>query len=163
MKKLLLILICVPLIFNSCKKDDDNQPTGNSGTSVSIVGTWICNSTKHDLILGYIDPVSLSEVVTYTTTIYGPNPDETIEWIFYNNGISKHYLITPDTTEETYTGPYWITGNTLIIMGFDEGLTMTDLTNNTLEINLQGTEYETYGDTTTFIDHDMDLWFNRKN
>jgi len=41
MKKILLIILCIPLIFNSCKKEEDNQPSplGNPGsTNPGIVG-----------------------------------------------------------------------------------------------------------------------------
>ena len=41
MKKLLLILLCLPLIFTTCKKEDD---TGNSGTP----GCTDSNATNYD-------------------------------------------------------------------------------------------------------------------
>jgi len=45
MKKLLYLLICLPLIFSSCKKEDDSpnsgsNNTGTNNTSVSIIGSW---------------------------------------------------------------------------------------------------------------------------
>ena len=36
MKKLLLILFCLPLLFTTCKKDDDNI----NNTSAAIIGYW---------------------------------------------------------------------------------------------------------------------------
>ena len=44
MKKLLLILLCLPLLFTTCKKEDDNQPTGNTTTSNTSTGTtgYLC-------------------------------------------------------------------------------------------------------------------------
>ena len=40
MKKLLLILLCLPLLFSTCKKDDDNSPVNTNNTSASIIGLW---------------------------------------------------------------------------------------------------------------------------
>jgi hypothetical protein len=41
MKKLLSLLICLPLIFSSCKKEDDSPNSGSTNnTSASIVGSW---------------------------------------------------------------------------------------------------------------------------
>ena len=33
MKKLLLILLCLPLLFTTCKKEEDNTPTNNTGNN----------------------------------------------------------------------------------------------------------------------------------
>ena len=41
MKKLLLILLCLPLLFTTCKKEDE-EPTNNS--SPSIIGAWTLNT-----------------------------------------------------------------------------------------------------------------------
>ena len=39
MKKLLLILLCLPLLFTTCKKEEDNTPTNNTVSSQSLVVT----------------------------------------------------------------------------------------------------------------------------
>ena len=38
MKKLLLILLCLPLLFSTCKKEEDGQTSNTNSTS--IIGTW---------------------------------------------------------------------------------------------------------------------------
>ena len=52
MKKLLLILLCAPLLFTSCSKDDDNSDSGNdptgSGNSSDLFGVWHFQG-PHDL------------------------------------------------------------------------------------------------------------------
>ena len=53
MKKILIILITIPLIFSSCKKEDNSSNSGNN-TSGSILGTWkVENYTHTDIIYGY--------------------------------------------------------------------------------------------------------------
>tara|TARA_B110000444_G_scaffold192333_1_gene182238 strand:- start:38 stop:478 length:441 start_codon:yes stop_codon:yes gene_type:complete len=52
MKKLLLILLCLPLLFSTCKKDDEVTPTntnntGNNNTGNNtelIIGAWTINT-----------------------------------------------------------------------------------------------------------------------
>ena len=164
MKKLLLILICVPLIFNSCKKDDDNQPNGNSGTSGSIIGTWDCNSWKWEVIIGYIDPISLSEV-SETQILYGLEPEETIEWVFYNNGEHTQKEWSQDTIlSRDFWSIYEINENTIILgNGNLPSITITNLTNNTLEVN-QVTEMSwVTNDTNRFMSYDKDYWFDRRD
>lgn len=45
MKRLLLILLCLPLLFSSCKKEDE-EPTNNS--SPSIIGAWTINTINFE-------------------------------------------------------------------------------------------------------------------
>jgi hypothetical protein len=42
MKKLLLILLCLPLLFSTCKKEDESTNAGdnNTGNNNSIEGSW---------------------------------------------------------------------------------------------------------------------------
>ena len=50
MKKILLILLCLPLLFTTCKKEDDTPTTsGNNNTGNNVTeleGTWIGNETN---------------------------------------------------------------------------------------------------------------------
>jgi hypothetical protein len=52
MKKLLLILLCLPMIFSSCSKEDDEtiQPNNTSALSidVNLVGYWLNTDTGED-------------------------------------------------------------------------------------------------------------------
>lgn len=38
MKKLLFILITIPLIFSSCEKEEDNQPNNNGTNNQGLIG-----------------------------------------------------------------------------------------------------------------------------
>ena len=62
MKKLLLILFIIPLIFNSCKKEDDSPNSGSNNTSGSILGTWKIENYTNTWTEGYIDPKILCYV-----------------------------------------------------------------------------------------------------
>ena len=52
MKKLLLILLCLPLLFTTCKKEEDNSPTNNTGNNANTFlsindGTvWVCQDCE---------------------------------------------------------------------------------------------------------------------
>ena len=50
MKKLLLILLCLPLLFSTCKKEEEEEPTNNNTniTVQNIVGVWNINSLVYD-------------------------------------------------------------------------------------------------------------------
>jgi len=50
MKKLLLILLCLPILFTTCKKEDE-EPTNNTN-SASIVGSWNVVSLAYDITEG---------------------------------------------------------------------------------------------------------------
>jgi hypothetical protein len=39
--KRILILLCLPLLFTTCKKEEDNTPTNNnSNTENLLLGSW---------------------------------------------------------------------------------------------------------------------------
>tara|TARA_B110001469_G_scaffold99518_1_gene96514 strand:+ start:499 stop:936 length:438 start_codon:yes stop_codon:yes gene_type:complete len=50
LKKLLLILLCLPLLFSTCKKEEEEEPTNNNTniTVQNIVGVWNINSLVYD-------------------------------------------------------------------------------------------------------------------
>ena len=68
MKKLLLILLCLPLLFNSCKKEEDNTPTNNTGNnngnnidtflSTNDGTVWVCQDCHRYIttIIGGLTP-----------------------------------------------------------------------------------------------------------
>jgi hypothetical protein len=69
MKKILIILITIPLIFGSCEKEDDSPDSNNSGNNNPIVNTatgYTCNSS------GQIYKTTDSGM-TWTTKGYGGN------------------------------------------------------------------------------------------
>ena len=47
MKKLFLILLCLPLLFTSCKKEEEVTPTNTNNTS-SIIGKWNATYYTYD-------------------------------------------------------------------------------------------------------------------
>lgn len=105
MKKLLIILIAIPLIFNSCKKEDDSPNNGssnngggnNGGTSGSVVGTWKLMAATWQHVMGYIDPVNGGEVETFSEIGSGPDPGEDTYWVYTDNGEFSYYRYLNDT------------------------------------------------------------------
>ena len=63
MKKLLLILLCLPLLFTTCKKEEED----NFPTTVSIIGGWNCFEWSIVLNEGYWTTYPNGQkVTTYT-------------------------------------------------------------------------------------------------
>ena len=89
MKKLLLILLCLPLLFNSCKKED--QTTNNS--SLSLENT-VWEMTKIEIT--YLDTsYDFPEDVMNDVT----NPDggyDILEWIFLDNILIFHSIYSDE-------------------------------------------------------------------
>ena len=51
MKKLLLILIALPLLYSSCQKEEESNNSSNNNTNITvqnIVGVWDVNSLVYD-------------------------------------------------------------------------------------------------------------------
>jgi len=65
MKRLFLVVLIIPFIFNSCEEDVDNQNDDLNPTN-SILGTWKIESHTNTEYMGYIDPVTNSEIITDT-------------------------------------------------------------------------------------------------
>ena len=154
MKKILIILITIPLIFNSCKKEDDSPNSVSNNTSGSIIGTWkIENYTNTDTD-GYIDPVLGTEVVTDTDVNSGPSGNEQEFLTFRSDNILLEHHYNNDTLLEVDTINYTKNGDEIIIeFGFTSNiiLSITQLTNTSLSYNLlhPGSQW-TDGDTTYF-------------
>tara|TARA_B110000858_G_scaffold26848_1_gene28043 strand:+ start:103 stop:684 length:582 start_codon:yes stop_codon:yes gene_type:complete len=153
MKKLLIILITIPLIFNSCKKEDDSPNSGSNNTSGSIIGTWKVENYTNTMSEGYIDPVSGTEVVTYTDVDTGPVDVE--EYLtFTNDNTILDHIYENDTLSSIDTMNYTKNGNEIIVYLedlYNVTLTITQLTNTNLSYNLLNPgELTTYDDTTYF-------------
>jgi hypothetical protein len=157
MKKLLIILITIPLIFNSCKKEDDSPNSGsnntgsNNNTSGSILGTWKIENYTNTMSEGYIDPVLGTEVVTNTEVSTGPDQGTEEYLTFrYDNTILDHYYFN-DTLQWVDTLNYTKNGNEIIVESYIV-LTITQLTNTNLSYNLlnPGGTYSPGNDTTYF-------------
>ena len=188
MKKLLLILLCLPLLFTTCKKE---EPTNNS--SASIVGTWEIASLTGTYTEGYLHPIQGTEVVTATENYsvnYPTFAGETSFWTFasdggftqsyYNNdGLMETYEITQAQTSAS-TPPcfqlfgsnfnddsYLKDGNNLTIGGVGgQPYTITTLTNSTLSMNWKVVFVEDQwpgNDTTYFANATSSATFNTIN
>ena len=174
MKKILYILICLPLIFSSCKKEDDSPNSGSSGstnnTSASIIGTWESTSSTQTSTSGYLDPIQGTEIITSTETTSTNYP--TIDgawsiWTFASNGDFTVAQYENDTLSNLSVDfSYVKDGNTITIdiEGDDFDFTITTLTNSTLSIN-----WSDYGhgpssnDTTFFYNNTGSSTFNKSN
>ena len=153
MKKILIILITIPLIFNSCKKEEDSPNSGNNNTSGSILGTWKVENYTNTSTEGYIDPVSGTEVVTNTNV--NTEPDNVEEYItFTNDNIMLNHIYENDTLSSSSTMNYTKNGNEINLeYGFSYNVTLkiTQLTNTNLSYNLLNPgELSIYNDTTYF-------------
>jgi hypothetical protein len=133
MKKILIILITIPLIFGSCEKEDNSPNSGtNNGsnnTSGSILGTWKLMTYTSNSVMGYIDPVFLTEVEIVTETNSGP-PSGTDEYFRYlDDGIFSVFLYHNDTLSSYYHFEYEKNGNMIeISSGYTQRVTL--LTSN---------------------------------
>lgn len=148
MKKLLLILITIPLIFGSCEKEDDSPNSGNNNTSGSILGTWKVENYTHTDIEGYIDPVLGTEVITNTSESSGPDDGEAEYMTFQDDTILTH-TYNNDTLLYMEKYDYTKNGNEIIVHSFLI-LTITQLTNTNLSYTLLDPGGQIYLDTTFF-------------
>ena len=143
MKKILYILICLPLIFSSCKKEDDspNSGSGSSGstnnTSASILGTWNLIQYATTSSEGYYTNYPNGKVTTRDTseimTLPHPNFCESITWEFFSDQTMEELMTEygePDSVDTDYY-TWTKNGNTLVL---DPGwaLTINTLTNSEL-------------------------------
>ena len=135
MKKLLFILITIPLIFNSCKKEDNSPNNGSNNTFSSILGTWKLIDLTNTNIEGYIDPVLGTEVVTDTVVVTGPQGDLDQYITFRDDNTLLNHGYENDTLLFVDTMNYTKNGNEII---FDSVIvfTITQLTNTNLSYNL---------------------------
>ena len=144
MKRLLLVLLIVPFIFNSCKDDDDQI----NDTSGSVLGSWKIDTFAHTYSEGFLDPVLGTEVITYTETFTGDG----YEWYLtfrYDNTLLD-YQIYDDTLVYIDTIDYLKTGN--VILMYDVAFTITELSNTNLSYNLTSFDYTYLENDTTFFD-----------
>jgi len=129
MKKILYILICLPLIFSSCKKEDDSPNSGSTNnTSASILGTWNLIQYATTSSEGYYTNYPNGKVTTRDTSeiMTFPHPDffESITWEFLNNQTMEELMTEygePDSVDTDYY-TWTKNGNTLVL---DSGLALT--------------------------------------
>jgi len=171
MKKLLYILICLPLIFSSCKKEDDSPNSGSTNnTSASIIGTWEIASVTSTSTQGYLHPVQGTEVVTSTDNDSQnyPNDGMTFFWAFASDGTHTETQYINGTLQSIYTYNYIKQGNNLSVHMDSLGnvgstYTITTLTNSTLSFNWSNSENWTDNDTTYFYNDTGSATWNKSN
>ena len=83
MKKLLLILICLPLLFSSCKKEEDNEEVIEQ---ISLNNAWHLNVENTFLEAG----------------IYGGNYIDDETNIIYNQNVNESFFIS-NTLQQVIT------------------------------------------------------------
>ena len=123
MKKLLLILLCLPLLFSSCKKEDE-QPNPNN--TASIIGSWTVDSVDLAglgmIMLGVFpdsveSPSSIEFVqgcLLYENFTYTQNPFTTADaWQISGDSL---YIGYPTIGEE-FIGTYSVTSTNLTFKG----------------------------------------------
>ena len=126
MKKLLLILLCLPLLFTACKKEDDSPNGNTNNTSASIIGSWTVDSVDLAamgmIMLGaFPDSVEapsnlefLQGGVLYERYTYTQNPFTTTE-VWQIVGDSLYIGDTP--IGEEFMGTYSVTSTNLMLEG----------------------------------------------
>jgi len=158
MKKLLYLLICLPLIFSSCKKEDDSPNSGSNGstnnTSASILGTWEIDTREYSGYYGYIDPILGTEIVTdsSTTITYTHNDTNRVYLVFRYDNTHTWYDYYLDTLRSETDYTYLKDGNVVSI--YDSlllvSLQLTTLTNNNLSFYWDDIWTDVWNDTTFF-------------
>tara|TARA_Y100001968_G_C19221810_1_gene650101 strand:+ start:143 stop:655 length:513 start_codon:yes stop_codon:yes gene_type:complete len=164
MKKLLFLLISIPLIFSSCEKEEENPSNNNNnsntGTSGSFYETWNVTSfvniyTPTNGTPDEYNHTFLPNEYIHVTFLNQPHPDvPNHNWFIVENGYYDNSMVW--TIDIDSNGTYTKNNNDLIIeddCGYPVGVedmnyVITLLTNNKLEFFTQTTTGEgTYHNT----------------
>ena len=171
MKKLLYLLICLPLIFSSCKKEDDSPNSGSTNnTSGSIVGSWDFTE-YHDIYTegyylgGYpngtkIITYSYDEILLPGDTSWGV---QSVNWTFSSDG----YLTETFNDTNISHNSYEKNGNTLTIDTNDIWSIIT-LSSSKLIITQSGADTNTHywdcnNDTVYFYEGSLTIKWDRSS
>ena len=161
MKKLLLILLCLPLLFATCKKEDTDD-----NTSFSVIGTWDFVSVNLIATVGYYTNYPAGKVITNTSDIISVPGDSilnleywTVEFKADGTHIS-HIVMLNSINSPPDTTTWEKVGNNLIIGG--EECPITTLTNSSLVYSRYNSEMDTdeYG-IVSFDEVEATYSFNR--
>lgn len=158
MKKLLLILLCLPLLFTACKKEEEGNP------SFSLVGNWNWISVTSNGYEGYYTNYPNGKVTTNSqsiTSIPGDTILQLISWDmeFKNDGVLIQNFVSSSTTNSSDTS-FWQKIGDSFIVGGEEHIIIT-LTNSNLVYTRHDIETETYNDTLWFDEVEATYSFNR--
>ena len=155
MKNILFILITIPLIFNSCKKEDDSPNSGNNNTSSSILGTWKFSGGENSSISGYIDLVLGTEIITDTySEIWSTDTlGQQTYMVFRYDSTCSEYSYYLDTLQYSSDYSYVKEGNMMSLNIDTENIIncqITTLTDNNLSFSWGENGNHTWNDTTYF-------------
>ena len=147
MKKLLFLLISIPIIFSSCE-EEDNTPEASPSPN-PIHGSWDLDSGVYYSIQGVIDQNN-QEIITTSDTSFLPSNGVASEWVILSNGTITENHYQNNILEQSETLNYTISNNTLTI---DNSYlwTITNLTSNNLSCNNDSINTPQVFVDTTFI------------
>ena len=160
MKKLLLILLCLPLIFTSCKKEEtDDNP------SFSLIGSWDWVSVTSNGSEGYYTDYPNGKVTTNNQSMTSIPGDTLLELTSWNMEFKDDGTLINNYTSSTIIihGPdtaFWQKIGDSFIVGGEEHAIIT-LTNSSLVYMRYYIETETYDDTLWFDEVEATYSFNR--
>jgi hypothetical protein len=163
MKKLLILLISIPIVFSSCKKEEE-EITPNTFAN-TILGEWTWVSEDYTSTNGYYTNYPNGKTIEFSNS-WSYFPGDTIQQIlsmtfeYKNNGILEIQGTYNDGSVWQEDSPYSISGSTL--SDDNEDYTITTLTNSNLVI---GTFYSdtshTSNGTINFVEESFQLVFTK--
>jgi len=175
MKKLLYILICLPLIFSSCKKEDDSPNSGSTNnTSASIVGSWDLTEYHNIYTNGYylggypngtkIITASEDAIMLPGDTSWGL---ESVTWTFSSDGYLTEAVTSYGYTDGPYTYGYEKSGNTLTL-DTNTIWSIITLSSSKLTVNRSSEDTSTYywdpnNDTVYFYEGNATIKWDRSS
>ena len=132
MKKLLFLLISIPLIFSSCEQEDNTPQT--SPPPNPIHGSWNLDSGVYYFVQGVIDQNN-QEIILDGDTNFLPDNGLTYEWVISSNGTMTENYYQNNVPGQSETFNYTISNNTLTNLDDSHHWTITNLTSNNLSCN----------------------------
>ena len=179
MKKLLYLLICISLIFSSCKKEDDSpnsnsSSTSTNNTSASIVGSW--DFTEYHSINSegyYLDgyPNGTKIITDYEDEILLPGDTswnvQSVNWTFSTDSYMTETFIDTDGDSDVSNRSYEKSGNTLTL-DTNNIWSIITLSSSKLTVNNSSEDTNTYSwdpnnDTVYFYENNATIQFDRSS
>ena len=178
MKKLLYLLICISLIFSSCKKEDDSphsnsSSTSTNNTSASIVGSW--DFTEYHSINSegyYLDgyPNGTKIITDYEDEILLPGDTswnvQSVNWTFSTDSYMTETFIDTDGDSDVSNRSYEKSGNTLTV-DTNTILSIITLSSSKLTVNNISEDTNTYwdpnNDTVYFYEDNSTIKWDRSS
>ena len=180
MKKLLYLIIFIPLIFSSCKKEEgvyiqsNTTSTSTNNTSSEIIGSWDLTEANFISWDGYYDggyPNGTKIITSYQNEISLPGDTsfwsiQSVNWNFKSDGNFDETAVYQDTT--TFRTHIWVeNGNTLTI-DTNNIWSIITLSSSKLTININREDtmtdhWETNNDTVYFYENSSTFAWDRSS